>query len=366
MDNKKTILVGMSGGVDSTLCARLLKEQGHNVIGATMNVWDEADRSKLPENMPVAKRDACYGPDAAEEVAQAQALAEKMGIPFYSFNVSEEYSCCVLDYFVAEYSAGRTPNPCVQCNQNIKFGTLMDKARAQGLVFDQFATGHYARLLFDETTARYYIGRAVDERKDQSYFLYGLKQQQLAQCLFPLGNMLKNDVKALASDYGLGLEEKPESQNFINGDYTFLFPDKPIPGDIVDRSGKVLGQHKGIIYYTIGQRKGLGIASTQPLFVLELDSKKNQVIVGLETELFARTCTAKKVNWQRIETLSDVTKVQVKIRYASDLSGATLTPQANGNVLVTFDEPMKAVTPGQSIVFYLDNAVLGGGIIEIL
>ena len=361
---KQTILVGMSGGVDSSLTALLLKKEGYNVLGAYMNVWNEADRAKLPADSVISKRESCYGPDAEAEMEEVKAIAQRIGIPLHIFNVSHEYSSCVLNYFVKEYSEGRTPNPCVECNQNIKFGALMDKARAEGLSFDLFATGHYVKLGFDEISGRHYIQRASDRKKDQSYFLYGLRQHQLKNCLFPLGGFIKKDVKRLASEFGLGLEEKPESQNFINGDYTFLFPEKPIPGDFVDLKGNVLGKHRGIIYYTIGQRKGIGIAAKDPLYVVAIDQARNQVIVGGESDLYTAQCSVSRLNWQKIEALTSPCQVQVKIRYASDLEKAIIEPKGQNQVQVIFESPARAVTPGQSVVFYDNDDVLGGGIIS--
>ena len=258
------ILVGMSGGVDSSVAALLLKEQGHEVVGATMKIWsDEKHKRLAPSVKTESCKDACYGPNEKEDIEEARKICEKIGIPFYVFDCSKEYEQIVLDNFKQEYLSGRTPNPCIRCNSLIKFDVLPFIAKKSGLEFDKFATGHYARVEEGEN-ARFMLKKGVNPKKDQSYFLYKLRQDQLSNIIMPLGGYEKAQIRDIAKNAGLKVYDKPDSQDFYSGDYNELLEVKPAPGDIVDKNGKVLGKHEGIWNYTIGQRKGLGIAHSSP------------------------------------------------------------------------------------------------------
>ncbi|HXY74070.1 MAG TPA: tRNA 2-thiouridine(34) synthase MnmA [Dehalococcoidales bacterium] len=352
------IIVGMSGGVDSSVAAAILKSQGHDVTGVTMKIF--AGTGPLPEG----KRHGCYGPGDEQEIAEAAAVAKSIGIPHFAIDLSHEYKQDVLDYFCDQYMAGKTPNPCVQCNRLIKFGVLVQKAAQKGLEFDKFATGHYARTGFNN--GRYLLRKAADARKDQSYFLSGLTQRQLSLALFPLGEFSKSQVRTKAVEFGLPVAEKAESQDFAEGGYLSLLPEESKPGNIIDRQGKVLGKHNGIQHYTIGQRKGLGIAAPQPLYVVEIDAAANAVIVGDKSEVYGSDFMVAGLNWISIEKLTSPIKLQVKIRHAHEAQPATAIPIADGKVSVTFDEPQLAITPGQTAVFYDSDIVVGGGTIEMV
>lgn len=343
---KRKIAVAMSGGVDSSLTAALLKEQGHEVVGITMELSD------------------C----SAGAIADAKIVADFLGIEHHVANFRERFQNKVIDYFLDEYAHGRTPNPCVACNPNVKFGGLI--GRAQELGCDYLATGHYARVWYDETTGRYNIGKGTDGSKDQAYALYRLTQEQLAHVMTPLGGWVKKNTRIEAAKRNLPVANKPESQEicFVPDDYKdYLIAHRPnvkVPGDIVDTAGNVLGQHEGIAFYTIGQRKGLGIAAEKPLYVVGLDSEKNQVIVGDNAEVFENSLIAERVNWVAIPELKEPMQAGVKIRYGAKEAQATLVPMDDGMVKVEFASPARAITPGQSAVFYLNDAVLGGGIIK--
>lgn len=284
------IAVGLSGGVDSSVAAALLIEQGHEVTGVTM----KHAQGNLYKSMPGVT--AYFGGDEEEEIREAEAVAEKLGIPFLVIDLTKEYEEIVLDYFREEYLAGRTPNPCVRCNQQIKFTLLMDRCMEK-IPFDAFATGHYARVEEDEETGRMLLKQAAYRRKDQSYFLSQLSQDQLRKVIFPLGHLTKEEVRAAAASYGLPTADKEESQDFFAGDYRELFPEKPQPGSIVDMEGKILGRHSGIISYTIGQRRGLGISAPEPLYVIRIDAEQNEVVVGPKKALLKRSLTADQFNW---------------------------------------------------------------------
>jgi len=355
------IAVGLSGGVDSSVAAALLKEQGHQVMGLTMKVWDnsaEADNKHKP---------ACIGPAEKEDLANAAKVADQLQIPFQVIDLSLEYKETILTYFTREYLEGKTPNPCVYCNQKMKFGLLIEKALASGLDFDYFATGHYARIEYDNITQRYILAKARYLEKDQSYFLSLLSQQQLARVLFPLSHYTKQEVRALSAQYGLITAHKPESQDFYSGDYAELFPDSPGEGAIVDTDGKQLGTHKGIIHYTIGQRRGLGISYPEPLYVVAIDHTHNRLIVGTEDKLLKDHLIAKNINWVSMakpEKWEKPLPVQVKIRYMHAGAEAEIEPAAGNRVRVNFYQPLRAVTPGQIAVFYQGDRVLGAGEIE--
>lgn len=355
------VIVGLSGGVDSAVAALLLKEQGYEVAGVHMSVWDPASSTSATHTAP--KRDACYCPGDTSDRDEAKLLADKLGIPFQVLDVSAEYSRAVLDYFSEEYSEGRTPNPCVACNQKIKFGALLDKVTASGFAFDYFATGHYVKKHYLEKENRYTLETARDASKDQTYFLYRLQQKQLERCLFPLGDLLKTQVKAMAAAANLGVEDKPESQNFVNGDYAYLLKTPTPPGWFKTTEGRVLGQHRGIAHYTVGQRRGLGISSEKPLYVLSIHKKDNVIIVGTEEQLSQSELTVRDLSWMAMGTLQEPRQVTAKIRYASPSAQCTVIPLDQDRATVRFSVPQRAVTPGQSVVFYEGNLLLGGGVI---
>jgi tRNA-specific 2-thiouridylase len=352
------LAVGMSGGVDSSVTALLLKQQGHDVTGLTMKIWREGAL------VPALKGNACYGPGEKEDIEETEALCRHLGIPYRVIDCSTEYEAIVLDYFRSEYRSGRTPNPCVRCNQEVKFGVLPKLAKKAGIAFDAFATGHYARIEKDGVTGRFLLKKGVDPKKDQSYFIHRLSQEQLASTLFPLGGMRKEEVRAIAREAGLPVHDKEESQDFYSGRYGDIIGEKNRPGDIADSHGTVLGAHQGIWNYTIGQRKGLGIAFREPLYVLRIDVESNRIVVGTEAETRRSTFTAIDCSWSAIPRLDATMSATVKIRSASHPVEATVEPLEKASVRVTFLAPHSGITPGQSAVFYGEDTVLGGGIID--
>jgi tRNA-specific 2-thiouridylase len=354
----KKVIVGLSGGVDSSVAAYLLKQQGYEVTGVTMSIWD-GKSSQVSSG-----KHACYGPDEKEEIAEARELAGILGIPYRVFDCSQRYKTLVLDYFRSEYLSGRTPNPCVKCNQLIKFGMLPDAAQTEGLAFDYFATGHYAVVEWDEQRKRFLLRKGSDPKKDQTYFIYRLTQQQLSKVLFPIGKMSKQEVREIAAKINIPLSEKEESQDFYSGDYKDLLEMKDTPGDIMDRNGKILGKHNGFWNYTIGQRKGLGVAYSEPLYVLSLDKDKNTVVVGTREEVMNSSFIVNDLNWIAIESLKEPLEVEVKIRSAQTAAAARIEPFERYSVKVTFHLPNDSISPGQSAVFYQDDLVIGGGVIE--
>jgi tRNA-specific 2-thiouridylase len=351
------IVVGMSGGVDSSVTAALLKRAGHDVTGVTMKIWGG-------EKAPATGRHGCYGPGDIEDIADAQKVARGLGIEHFVIDLTKEYQHDVLDFFCDEYLSGRTPNPCVRCNRLIKFGTLIQKARESGIAFDCFATGHYARVEFDAGAGRYLLKKGKDLGKDQSYFLSALSQEQLALAMFPLGAYTKEEVRSLATGFGLEVAEKPESQDFAEGGHLSLFTGKSKSGPITDKQGKVLGRHRGIENYTIGQRKGLGVASEKPLYVVGIDAKTNTVIVGEQAEVYGTEFTVSSVNWIAVPGIKKPITAQVRIRYRHREADATITPLPGNKVHVRYMSPQLAITPGQTAVFYNGDVVVGGGTIE--
>ena len=357
-----SVAIGLSGGVDSSVAAWLLKRDGWRVTGLTMSIWD----GSVP--IPDLGISGCFGPGEARDLEAAREIAARLGIEHRVVALAEEYKQTVLEYFREEYLAGRTPNPCVRCNQRMKFGFLIDQARAQGAEFDKFATGHYARTRFDEASGRWQLLRGKDAGKDQSYFLSRLKQAQLADLIFPLGELNKGEVKQLARELGWGdLAEKDESQDFIEcDDYSVLFRKGDArPGDFVARDGTVLGRHRGIIHYTIGQRKGLELGGGgTPLYVVEIDAARNRVVVGPRAELDARELVAGDLNWVGwVGAPAEPFRCEVQIRQRHKAAPATVTA-ADGRLRAVFDEPQLSVTPGQIAVFYAGDVVLASGAIE--
>jgi len=358
LNERIKVAVGLSGGVDSSVAAALLKEKGFDVIGLCMENYD----GSLDINP--AARHACYGSDEKDDIESATAVCRNLGIPFHVIDLKSEFRERVIGYFRDEYLKGRTPNPCIVCNRSLKFGFLLEKARSGGIDFDFFATGHYARVA--EERGRFLLKRPVDLSKDQTYFLYGLTRKQLAGIMFPLGEYTKKQVREIARSMGLKTSDRPESQDFISGnDYSPLFSIGEIrPGDIVDERGNVLGRHNGIIHYTVGQRKGLGIAAPRPLYVSRIDAEKNRIVVSDRDALLSKGLIAGSINLIAADELEGHCRAKVKIRLQHQGAEAVVSPCDGDRVKVIFDEPQMAITPGQSAVFYLDDTVLGGGVIE--
>jgi tRNA-specific 2-thiouridylase len=368
MSEHTTIAVAMSGGVDSSTVAAILAHGGDNVVGLTLQLWDQtrlAGKHGIPD-APKAGR-CC----SLDDVYDARRVAEHLGIPYYIVNQQERFEQDVVKPFVSEYLAGRTPIPCSLCNNHLKFDQLLKTAQSIGA--SRIATGHYAVNEYDEARGRWILKRPADLAKDQTYFLFGLTQEQLAHTLFPLGSMTKPEVREVARQRGLALAEKPDSQEicFIpGGDYKqFLTAyleeqGEPMPetaGELVASNGELLGRHEGISNFTVGQRKGLKVASPTPLYVLQIDPASHRVTVGADTELATPKLRANRVNWISIPALTAQMRVKIKIRHRHEPAWATLEPAANGEVVAKFDEPQRAVTPGQSAVFYDGDEVVGGG-----
>jgi tRNA-specific 2-thiouridylase len=354
------VLVGLSGGVDSAVAAYLLKKQGYEVIGAMMSIWDNS--MPAPKN---SSADACFGPED-EDIASVNKIATFLDIPVQIVDCRDEYQKVVLENFKNEYKDGRTPNPCVWCNAYIKFGVLPNAAKKLGISFDKFATGHYAKVEFNEELNMYQLKNAADTTKDQTYFLYRLSQKILSGILFPLGTYTKEEVRQIAKEINLPVAEKPDSQDFYCGDYNDILKFKPNAGDIIDKNGNVLGKHSGIWNYTIGKRKGLGLngGTEMPLYVTNILAKQNVIVVGYKEDLYSSTLNAHKVVWNSIHLPQEKIQAIVKIRQLNKPSQATITPLKNNEVFVEFAEPQMSVAAGQSIVFYKNNVVLGGGVIE--
>ena len=351
------ILVGMSGGIDSSVAALLLKEAGHEVVGVTMSIWREGNpfTGELRKN-------ACFGPNEEEDIAEARRISGLLGIEYHVLDCAPQYERIVLEDFRSEYMAGRTPNPCVWCNSLIKFGALPKIARESGIQFDKFATGHYAQVEHKE--GRWLLKKALDSRKDQTYFLYRLNQEQLSEVMFPLGRLKKEEARKICVEHGFFTEEKDESQDFYSGDYSDLLQTEPREGDIVDSQGNVLGRHDGYWNYTIGQRRGLGVASDRPLYVISLDAGQNHVVVSHEEDTFGSALMAGKLNWIGMDDPDGSFDVQAKIRSTGTAKPALIEVVEEDLVSVRFAESQKAVAPGQSVVFYQDEVVLGGGVIR--
>ncbi|MCB5271942.1 MAG: tRNA 2-thiouridine(34) synthase MnmA [Candidatus Cloacimonetes bacterium] len=356
------IALGLSGGIDSAMCALMLLQQGHEVIGLTMTKWSPCS------GIDSADKRGCYGPNEPAALATAIESAAKLGIEHHIINLEEEFSRIVLNYYTESYVQGRTPNPCVVCNHQIKFGALIQKARDQGILFDKFATGHYARTRYHEPSQRWQLLAAADPLKDQSYFLSMLTQEQLALCLFPLGEMKKSELKEFARAQGYEyLVKKRESQDFLqSSDSSPLFQDYLIKeGDFVDLNMKVLGRHKGLIHYTIGQRRNLGLAGfAEAQYVLALDTAQNRVIIGPERHLYHDSLFARFVNWISIPEPETALFCSAKIRLAQDPVPCRVEKVHDGSYYVCFESPVSAITPGQVVTFYDGDLVLGAGFIS--
>lgn len=350
------ILVGMSGGVDSSVAALLLKQAGHEVIGATMAIWDEN------RHLQAITGNGCFAPDK-DDVEEAQKVCQSIAIPHLVLDCREQYRKIVLTNFKEEYLSGRTPNPCVICNANIKFSVLPQTARMQGVEFDKFATGHYARLRYNQNNGMYQILRGLDNKKDQSYFLYRLKQEQLSEIMLPLGDKSKSEIRALAKQAGLSVSDKPDSQDFYTGELNDILQFEPQNGNFVNRNGKILGTHTGYWNFTIGQRRGLGISADRPLYVTDINKETNEVIVGYAEDCLQTKLTASDWIWQ-IPCPAEAFTCQARIRSSQTPVEVTVRPAENNCFEVTFLSPQSAITPGQSVVLYNDDALLGGGIIE--
>ena len=351
------VAAALSGGVDSAVAALLLLEQGYDVFGVTMRLWREGHLED--DASSASRRDPTLG---------AQRVADALGIRLHIIDTAAPFKEHVVDRFIAEYSAGRTPNPCLYCNRRVKFGHLRERAHALGA--SRLATGHYARLCWDAAQEQWQLLKGVDRRKDQSYFLYVLGQVELSRALFPLGGWTKARVRALAAERALPAAHTEESQDlcFVSGgDYRRFLrqvaPQAFTPGPILDSSGRRIGQHRGLVEYTVGQRSGIGIAAPQPLYVLRLDTEENALIVGTRDELGRDHLVAEKVNWAAGHPPRQAIAAEVKIRYRARPVAATVTPLANDRADVRFVEALRDITPGQGAVFYQGEVVLGGGLI---
>jgi tRNA-specific 2-thiouridylase len=358
---KKKVALAMSGGVDSSVAAGLLKDQGYEVVGITMQIWPQENFDN-----DVSSFGGCCSLSAVED---ARRVAAKFSIPHYVLNFRSVFQRTVIDDFIDEYRKGRTPNPCIRCNQHVKFKALLEKAFAVGC--DYLATGHYARVEFDDSSKKYRLLRGVDKSKDQSYVLYVINQDQLKHMHFPLGGYKKTEIRKIAKEMGLSVAEKEESQEicFIPGKRYADFIAEKLPGsvqdgDIVNTAGEVIGRHKGLIYYTCGQRKGLRISSPRPLYVVEIDKKNNRLVVGDEKELYNNELVADELSLITLTEIKDRLDGQIQIRYNSKAQPGSVFPVKKNKVKVVFDKPQKAIAPGQAAVFYDGDVVVGGATIE--
>lgn len=358
--DKTKVIVGMSGGVDSSVAAALLLEKGYEVIGVTMQIWQDTGGDKRLSEV------GCCSLAAVDD---ARRVSDRLGIAYYVMNFKDVFRDKVIDYFTGEYIKGRTPNPCIACNRYVKFEALLGKALSMGV--DYVATGHYARVEYDADKKRYLLKKSATAAKDQTYALYNLTQDQLAHTLMPVGDYTKEEIRKRAQALGLPVAHKPDSQEICfvdDNDYGKFIAENTAAeireGSFVDTKGNVLGRHAGIIHYTVGQRKGLGMSFGRPMFVVGIDAEKNQVVLGEEEEVFSRSLSASDLNFISMSFPEKEIRVTAKIRYSAKEAPATLYPLGVGRVRVEFDIPQRAVTPGQSVVFYDEDIVVGGGTIE--
>jgi tRNA-uridine 2-sulfurtransferase len=371
---RQRVAVGMSGGVDSSVAALLLKEAGHEVIGVTMSIYPGGSPGELPASGAIVRPvpDSCYGPGEAADIVDAARVCARLGISHQVVDLQDEFQKLVIGYTRSEYAAGRTPNPCVRCNRLLKFGLLVEKlAEAAGGV-DAFATGHYARLSFDQPTGRWAVRKAADPAKDQSYFLCLLGQEQLGRAIFPLGELSKSEVRRRAKEAGLEIHDRVESQDFATGGYRSVvnLPDRE--GPVTDARGSVIGSHRGYWGYTIGQRRGLGIGGGEPLYVTRIDAAGNTVVAGPDADLWRRELVARDVNWMGMADLAgagtehagEPKRLGVKIRYRNPEAPALVEMLDGERVHVTFDEPQRAIAPGQMAVCYDGDRIALAGVIE--
>lgn len=367
MLNEQTIAVAMSGGVDSSTVAAMLRAEGHSIIGLTMQLWNQR-RLAGREGMPEQVHGRCCSLD---DVYDARRVAQQIGIPYYVINHEERFERDVVRPFVQEYLSGRTPIPCSLCNNHLKFDQLLTVAQQIGA--ERVATGHYARVAYDEARQRWLLKRPADLSKDQTYFLFGLTQEQLRRTQFPLGEMMKPQVRELAAKHGLAIAEKPDSQEICfvpGGDYKRFIDaylgeqGESLPetaGELVTTSGEVIGEHAGIHNFTVGQRRGLGVATGSPLYVIQISGANKQVTVGGDEHLYSHTLRARRVNLISVDDLNEPMRVAVKIRHRHEPAPAMVQRSAEDEILVTFDQPQRAITPGQAAVFYHGEIVVGGG-----